>query len=91
MESAIRRMDAQLTHWGAKIALLAAKKQSAGDSRSPEVARQIGVLRALHQVARSNFDKFRAAEVEDRAALRAGVTQACEDLAVALKQQTGSR
>ena len=80
MESAIEEMETQLRLWTLKIDHLAAETQMVGVRASFEALIYIDELKALHAIAQSKLDKFRAAPDTGRSRLKAEMTRAWEDL-----------
>ena len=78
-------MAAQLKRWSLKIDHLEAKTQMAGVQASFDALMYIDELKALHAIAQSKFDEFRAAEDTERAHLKAEMKSAWNDLEAAFE------
>lgn len=85
MEAAMERMEAQLRNWHLKIDRLAAAIQVAGVPVDFEALVYIDELKALHAIARSKLDQFKAAESTERGHLETGMRSAWSDLEEALE------
>jgi hypothetical protein len=87
MEAVMERMDAQLKLWGMKIFRLAARADRTGAKARFEDLMYVDELKALHAIAKSKFDEFRAAAVGDakRTRLKAEMKVAWDDLDAAFK------
>ena len=85
MEAAVEKMEAQLKLWSLKIDDLAAKTQRAGVQAGFDALMYIDELKALHAIAQSKFDEFRAAGDAERARLKAEMKSAWNELDAAFK------
>ena len=85
MEAAVKKMEGQLELWSLQIDQLAAKTQKAGARAGFENVMYVDELKALYAIARSKFDKFRAAAGPERARLKADMKQAWGELDAAFK------
>jgi len=85
MEAAVEKMAAQLKRWSLKIESLAAKTQGVNARARFEDLMYIDELKALHAIAHSKFDEFRAAGAPERERLKAETKRAWDELGAALK------
>jgi hypothetical protein len=79
-------LGAQLKRWSLKIDRLVDKTQMDGVRPRYAVVLYVDELKALHAVAQSKFDEFRAAGQAERTGLRAGMRSAWDDLEAAFKK-----
>lgn len=82
MERAVKEMEARLKHWRLKIDHLETKTQVAGVQASFEALMYIDELKALHALAQSKLDEFRAAAATDtkRARLKTEMRRALKEI-----------
>lgn len=91
MEAAVEKMEAQLKLWSVEIDSLAAKTQMPGVQAGFDALMQVDELKALHAIAQSRFDKFRAAGDAGRVHLKAEMDSACSELDAAFKTRSRRR
>ncbi len=87
MEAAVEKMEAQLKRWRLKIDDLAAKTQVAGSQAGFDALMYVDELKALHAIARSRLDEFRAAKQTERKRLTAEMKRAWNELDAAFKNR----
>ncbi len=85
MGVALEKMEAQLNLWSLKIDDLASKTQVAGVQVGFDALIHVDELKALHAIAQSKLDEFRAAGDTERARLKAEMKSAWNELDAAFK------
>jgi len=85
MDAAVEKIEAQLKLWSLKIDYLATKTQMAGVQAGFDALMYVDELKALHAIAQSKFDEFRAAGDTERARLKAEMKSAWNELDAAFK------
>jgi len=80
LEKAIEEMETRLRLWSLKIDRLVAKTQIAGAQPSFEALMYVDELKALHAIAQSKLDEFRAAIDTERSRLKTEMRSALKDL-----------
>lgn len=85
MHALVDQMEAQLAHWRVKIDHLAARVRIAGAPARFEDVMYIDELKALHAIAQSRLDEFRAATGTERALLESELKSAWDELGAAFK------
>jgi hypothetical protein len=88
METALGKMKAQLKLWSSQIDGLSAKTQMPGGRAGFDDLMHVDELKALHALAQSRFDQFRAAGDAERESLETEMQSAWNELDGAFK--TGS-
>jgi len=91
VEAVVKKMEAQLNLWSLQIDSLAAKTQVPGVRAGFDALMYVDELKALHAVAKSKFDDFRAAGDAGRARLKAEMESACTELDAAFKTRSRRR
>ena len=86
MEPAMEKMEAQLKRWSLRIDHLAAKTQVAGVHAGFDALIYVDELKALHAIALTKFNAFKAGEDTRRARLKAEMKSAWDDLDAAFKR-----
>ena len=86
MEHDIGKMESQLEHWRLKIERLADEKQRAGSPGGYYTLMHIDEMKALHAVARTKLDEFKAGNDLNRARLMTGMMKSLDELGSALKK-----
>lgn len=87
MEPVVKKMEAQLKRWSLKIDRLAARTQVAGVHAGFDAIMYLDELKALHAVAQSRFDEFRAVEDGRKARMLVQMKSALEELDAAFKKR----
>ena len=87
MEPVVKRMEAQLERWSLRIDQVAAKTQVAGAHAGFDAVMYVDELKALHAVAQSRFDEFRAVEDGRKERMLIQMKSALEDLDAAFKRR----
>jgi hypothetical protein len=85
MEAPVEKLEAQLRLWSMKIDNLAAKTQMPGVQAGFDALMYIDELKALHAIALSKVDQFRAAGDTERVHLKVEMKSAWNELAAAFK------
>lgn len=85
MEHDIGKMESQLENWRLKIERLADEKQRVGAPVGFYTLMHIDELKALHAIALTKLDEFKAGNDLKRARLMTGVTKSLGDLELAFK------
>ena len=91
MRHELEVMELQLGAWSAKIGSLNAAHLQSGVHARFETVIYLDELRALHAIARSNFDRYRAAGAPERAELEPALEAAWDELATAMKRRPPPR
>jgi hypothetical protein len=89
-EATVAKLEAQLGLWRLKIDDLVAKTQLTAVPATFDALMYIDELKALHAIAQSRFDEFRAARAPERARLKSKLKRAWKDLDVAFKHSKPS-
>jgi hypothetical protein len=85
VDATVEKMEAQLRLWGVKIDRLAAKTETGRVQARLDALMYVDELKALHAIAKSRLDEFRAAGATERARLEAEMKSAWEELDAAFK------
>lgn len=85
MKTNIPKMEVQLAQWRLKIDLLAGTVHGIGTPREYDALVYIDELKALHAIARSALNEFRAATGADRQRLQPALMSAWGELKAALE------
>jgi hypothetical protein len=85
MEAAVEKMEAQLKLWSLKIDNLADKTLVVGAQAGFDTIMYIDELKALHAIAQSKLDEFRAAGDTKRARIKGEMKSAWNELDAAFK------
>jgi len=88
---AVEKMEEQLRLWSLKIDRLAAKTEMAGARTGFDALMYVDELKAMHAIARSKFDEFRAANDPERARLEPELKSAWNELEAAFTSPKRSR
>jgi hypothetical protein len=80
MDPTVQKMEAQLLRWHKKIDNLAAKVQMAGVETRFDTLLYIDELKALHAIAQSKFDAFKAAKIPERERYEVEMNRAWNEL-----------
>ena len=87
MEPVVKKMEATLKRWSLKIDQLAAKTQVAGVHAGFDAITYLDELKALHAVAQSRFNEFRAVEDWRNVRMLIEMKSAMEELDAAFKKR----
>jgi len=85
VEAAVKKMEAQLKLWTLNIDHLSAEAQVAGVQARFDTLMRIDELKALHAIAQSKIEKFKAADVPERTTVQAEMKAAWKELEAAFK------
>lgn len=85
-EANVGKMEAQLSHWGAKLDELVAKAEEAGEEVKSDYRKRIDDLRAKHQAAHLKLAEFKAAGSGKWDHFKIGVESAWSELENAFKE-----
>jgi hypothetical protein len=85
-EANVGKMEAQLSHWGAKLDELVAKAEEAGGEVKVDYRKRIDELKAKHQAAHSKLEEFKAAGNGKWEHFKTGVESAWVELENAFKE-----
>jgi hypothetical protein len=91
MEAELGEMRAQLKLWSMQIDKLAAATQAPGARTGFEDLMCVDELKALHALAQSRFDEFRAAGDAERESLEGDMESAWIELDAAFRAQVRRR
>jgi hypothetical protein len=90
VETAVEKMEAQLSLWNSRIDNLADKTLKAGVQARFDALVYIDELKALHAIARAKLDEFKAGSAAERVRLKAGMKRAWNELDAAFKNPNSS-
>jgi hypothetical protein len=85
VEGAVEKMEAQLKLWGVKIHELAAKTEKAGAHTRFDALVHIDELKALHAIAQSKLDDYKAAGDTEKPRLESEMRSAWDELDAAFR------
>ena len=86
VDKRVDKMEARLESWSARIDELAAKTENAGTRATIGEHQRIDELRVCRAIAQARFEEYRTSEEKQRESLKAGMEQAWNDLAAAMKR-----
>lgn len=85
VETHIGKLEAQLSHWGAKLDELVTKAEQGGAEAKHDTRRRIDELKAKHRAAQAKLEEFKAAGSVRWDQFKTGVESACSELENAFK------
>ncbi len=85
MEAAMGTMEAHLRVWRTQIDELASRTQRPGAQAQFDSLMHVDELKALHAIAQSKFDAYRAAGGAERAIIKHELKRAWDELEAAFK------
>jgi len=90
MEAALEKMEAQLNLWRLKIDGLAARTQVAASQAGFDALIYVDELKALHAIAQSKLDEFKAAGDPERKRRKGELKKSWRELEAAFKNPNPS-
>jgi hypothetical protein len=84
-ETNVGKLEAQLSHWGAKLDELVAKAEESGTEAKTDYHKHIDDLKAKHRAAHAKLEEFKAAGSGKWEHFKTGLESAWDELENAFK------